>query len=55
MEFEYDYFGRRVSQVVESYDTGTQTWTPVAYAKYIWCGWLMLMELDGLQNRSEDR
>ncbi len=48
--FAYDYLGRRVSQVVESYDTGSGTWTVVAYTKYISAGWLMLMELDGLSS-----
>ncbi len=39
-----------MSQYVEGYDAGSDTWTPVAYTKYIWSGWLMLMELDGLSS-----
>jgi RHS repeat-associated protein len=44
VSFAYDYLGRRVLKVVEQYDGST--WTETARRKFIWSGWLMLMELD---------
>jgi RHS repeat-associated protein len=44
VSFAYDYLGRRVLKVVEEYDGST--WTETARRKFIWSGWLMLMELD---------
>jgi RHS repeat-associated protein len=48
VSFAYDYLGRRVLKVVEQYDGST--WTETARRKFIWSGWLMLMELDGLDS-----
>jgi RHS repeat-associated protein len=44
VSFAYDYLGRRVLKVVEQYDGST--WAETARRKFIWSGWLMLMELD---------
>ncbi len=49
-EFAYDYLGRRTVQTVSSW-TGS-AWTVVSETKYVWAGWLMLMELDGLSDCS---
>ncbi len=44
--FAYDYLGRRVSQVVETYNAATQSWTPSSQTVYLWSGWLLLAELE---------
>jgi hypothetical protein len=42
--FVYDYLGRRVLKVVEEYDGAS--WSETARRKFVWSGWLMLVELD---------
>ena len=44
VEFAYDYRGRRVSKVVSTY-TGS-AWQVSEQIKYVWDGWLMLLELE---------
>jgi RHS repeat-associated protein len=40
----YDYLGRRVLKVVEAYDGSS--WSETARRKFVWSGWLMLVEID---------
>jgi RHS repeat-associated protein len=40
----YDYLGRRVLKVVEEYDGSS--WSETARRKFVWSGWLMLVEID---------
>jgi RHS repeat-associated protein len=42
--FVYDYLGRRVLKVVEEYDGAS--WSETARRKFVWSGWLMLVEID---------
>ena len=44
VEFVYDYIGRRVAKRVYTYGGGQ--WTLTKHRKFVWAGWLMLMELD---------
>jgi RHS repeat-associated protein len=46
VEFAYDYLGRRVQKKVST-RTGGQ-WVLTLHRQYVWDGWLLLMELDGL-------
>jgi RHS repeat-associated protein len=46
VEFAYDYLGRRVQKQV-FIRTGGQ-WVLTVHRKFVWSGWLLLMELDGL-------
>jgi hypothetical protein len=46
VEFAYDYLGRRVQKRVST-RTGGQ-WSLTLHRRYVWDGWLVLMELDGL-------
>jgi RHS repeat-associated protein len=46
VEFAYDYLGRRVQKKVST-RTGGQ-WVLTLHRTYVWSGWLLLMELDGL-------
>jgi RHS repeat-associated protein len=48
-EFGYDYLGRRIEKKVYTYQSND--WTLTEHRKFVWSGWLMLLELDGL---SED-
>ncbi len=44
----YNYLGRRVGKTV--YNWSGSAWQVVASHKFIWTGWMLLMELDGLSN-----
>jgi RHS repeat-associated protein len=44
VSFVYDYLGRRVLKVVEEYDGSS--WSETARRKFVWSGWLMLVEID---------
>jgi RHS repeat-associated protein len=44
VSFVYDYLGRRVLKVVEEYDGAS--WSETARRKFVWSGWLMLVEID---------
>jgi hypothetical protein len=46
VEFGYDYLGRRVQKKVFTRTGGE--WVLTLYRKFVWDGWLLLMELDGL-------
>jgi RHS repeat-associated protein len=51
-EFTYDYLGRRIQAVVSYWDP-EQTpaaWTEYSRKRFLWSGWLLLMELDGSNN-----
>ncbi len=50
VEFEYDYMGRRVSKKVSSYDGST--WSVSAHRRFIYHGWLQLLELDALDSNA---
>jgi RHS repeat-associated protein len=47
VNFVYDYLGRRVSKKVYNWVAGQWATTPSLYRKYVWDGWLLLLELDG--------
>ena len=49
LHFAYDHMGRRVLKQVWTYTAGS--WgTPTAVTKYVYDGWRVIMELDGLNN-----
>ena len=50
VEFTYDYLGRRVQKQVFTWDDGTEQWDLTLTRRFVWSGWLMLMELDGSNN-----
>lgn len=58
VEFTYDYLGRRVRKVVTEWDDtlngGAGDWKATANAdiRFVWGGWLLLMELDGLNSNA---
>ena len=52
VEFTYDYLGRRVSKTVSTY-TGS-AWQVSQKLKYIWHGWLMLVELEEDAQQDDD-
>ncbi len=57
VEFRYDYLGRRIEKRVLPWNPalngGAGGWdagSPTKVTRYVWSGWLMLMELDGLRD-----
>ncbi len=49
LQFAYDHMGKRVLKKVWTYTAGS--WgTPTAVTKYVYDGWRVIMELDGLNN-----
>ena len=46
LSFRYDYLGRRVWKQVQTYTDGQ--WPVTAERKFVWSGWLLLVELDTL-------
>ena len=50
VEFTYDYLGRRVQKQVFAWNAGTEQWDLTLTRRFVWSGWLMLMELDGSNN-----
>ena len=44
VEFQYDFFGRRATKEVYSYNDG---WVPEYTRKFIWAGWLLQAETNG--------
>ena len=44
VEFKYDYEGRRIEKKVWEYDSG---WSLTRHCKFLYDGWLPLLELDG--------
>ena len=49
LQFAYDHMGKRVLKKVWTYTAGS--WgTPTAETKYVYDGWRVIMELDGLNN-----
>ena len=47
LSFGYDYMGRRVRKTVYTYKGTSETWVQTGDVKYVWAGWLLLLELDG--------
>ncbi|MGD8454628.1 MAG: RHS repeat-associated core domain-containing protein [Phycisphaerae bacterium] len=47
--FKYDYLGRRIEKAVYDWDSGGSAWeaVPTEVRRFVWSGWLMLLELDG--------
>ena len=45
VEFAYDHMGRRIGKVVSEWTAGA--WAVQSERKFVWSGWLLLMELDG--------
>jgi RHS repeat-associated protein len=59
LTFAYDYMGRRIEKKVYDWDSQAQDWeeTPSLDRRFVWAGggtggWLMLMELDGLDSNA---
>ena len=52
VEFAYDYLGRRVSKTVSTY-TGS-AWQVSQKLKFVWHGWLMLVELEEDAQQDDD-
>jgi hypothetical protein len=50
--FAYDYLGRRVEKKVWTYTNGSWPTQPSLVRRFVWSGWLLLMELDGLNNNA---
>ena len=53
VEFAYDYMGRRVEKKAFDWvgpDPDDWATTPSLVRRFVWSGWLMLMELDGSNN-----
>ncbi len=57
VEFRYDYLGRRIEKRVLPWNPalggGAGGWdatNPTKVTRFVWSGWLMLLELDGLSN-----
>jgi uncharacterized protein RhaS with RHS repeats len=49
VEYGYDYLGRRVIRRTYDWDGQALAWTgPVEVTKYVYNGWRVIMELDGL-------
>jgi len=56
--YTYDYLGRRIERKVFDWDLGDPNtaedddWagTPTEHTKFVWSGWLLLLELDGLSD-----
>ncbi len=48
VEMGYDYLGRRVDKRVYTWQGSPGSWVLTARREYVWSGWLLLMELDGL-------
>ena len=46
VEFAYDHMGRRVQKQVSTWNGTTQAWDLTQTRKFVWSGWLMLMELE---------
>jgi hypothetical protein len=49
VEFAYDYLGRRIEKAVYDWDDQAEEWEaePTEVRRFVWSGWLMLLELDG--------
>ncbi len=48
LRFTYDHLGRRVRKLVEEYNAAQQQWQTVADVKFVYHGWRLLMERDGM-------
>lgn len=47
ISFKYDYLGRRVQKKVEAWTAGSPaSWQVTALRRYVWNGWLPVLELD---------
>ncbi|MEW6249581.1 MAG: RHS repeat-associated core domain-containing protein [Planctomycetota bacterium] len=54
-QFAYDHAGRRIYAQLERYDGGTQSWVLVSQRRFLWAGWLLLVELDALRDNAWQR
>lgn len=52
--FTYDYLGRRVRKQTFAWNAGTNTWntTPAKDIRFVYDGWNLVMELDGLSSNA---
>lgn len=48
VEFEYDARDRRTCKTVHRWDGGAGDWQVHSVTRFVWAGWLLLAELDGL-------
>jgi RHS repeat-associated protein len=49
LEFEYDALGRRIKKTVKHWDTSA--WSSAdSVTKFVWDGWMLIAELDGLNS-----
>ena len=56
VEFGYDYLGRRTVKRVYTWDEPTSSWgSPTAVTKFVYDGWRVIMELDGLNSDAISR
>ncbi len=46
-EYMYDYLGRRVQKKVWTRQGSPPAWVLTEQRRYVWAGWLLLLELDG--------
>ncbi|TWT45276.1 tRNA(Glu)-specific nuclease WapA precursor [Phycisphaerae bacterium RAS1] len=51
-EFAYDYLNRRVMKRVYEWDNGEDEWTLVLDRRYVYDGWRVVLELDGLNSNA---
>jgi RHS repeat-associated protein len=52
VEFSYDYLGRRVEKRVYNWTGSDWPDEPSAKRRFVWSGWLLMMELDGLNDNA---
>ena len=60
VEFQHDYQGRRIEKLVYDWnvdDPNNPYWetTPAVVRRFVWSGWLLLMELNGLNDNAPVR
>ncbi|TWT45272.1 tRNA3(Ser)-specific nuclease WapA precursor [Phycisphaerae bacterium RAS1] len=51
-EYAYDYLNRRVMKRVYEWDEGEEEWMLVLDRRYVYDGWRVLLELDGLNSNA---
>ncbi|TWT45283.1 tRNA3(Ser)-specific nuclease WapA precursor [Phycisphaerae bacterium RAS1] len=51
-EFAYDYLNRRVMKRVYDWDEGEEEWVLVLDRRYVYDGWRVVLELDGLDDNA---
>ena len=48
IEYRYDHQSRRIERKVTAWDQGAWKTTPEEQVRYVWAGWLLLMELENV-------